>query len=291
MMDKASPGLAGKLVCALLGDFPKIVRLETTNACNAACTICPHGEMQRPVQRMDEVLFTRLIDECAANGCREVHLHNFGEPLLDTRLERFVAYGKSKGIAKVKIFTNGALMTAERAGKLLEAGIDEIKISFDGASREEFESIRRPLRFDEVVNNILQLVELRDRLGARAKIKVACCSTSSQTGTMDLLQSKVDGFSFGRIHNWGTTSHDAGKSRLRKPCSRVWRTFTVLAGGEVSLCCLDYDGQVVLGHLNDEASSIRSIWRNEQYRAVRAEHKAGRQGRLALCAACSKSFV
>ena len=65
-------------------------------------------------------------------------------------------------------------------------------------------------------------------------------------------------FSFGKLHNWG--GQDAVQKRLRKPCSRLWRTFTVLANGDVSLCCLDYDGQHILGRI-DGGHSIRDVWK------------------------------
>lgn len=110
--------------------------------------------MNWPVGQMDDALFDRIIDECAAERCREIHVHNFGEPLLDKRLEDRIRRAKQRGIAKVKIFSNGSLLTAERARSLIEAGLDEIKISLDGATREEFESIRCPLKFDRVVQNV-----------------------------------------------------------------------------------------------------------------------------------------
>ena len=106
--------------------------------------------MRRPIQQMDQALFEQIVDECAAWGCREIHLHNFGEPLLDDRLEDRIRYAKQKGIATVKIFSNGSLLNEPRARGLIDAGLDEIKISFDGASKEEFERIRFPLKFDVV---------------------------------------------------------------------------------------------------------------------------------------------
>lgn len=72
---------------AIRSRFPKLVRIETTNACNARCVICPHPDLQRPITHMDSALFERVIDECAAEGCRQVHLHNFGEPLMDQTIE------------------------------------------------------------------------------------------------------------------------------------------------------------------------------------------------------------
>ena len=87
--------LISKAVCKAVGTvfdwirpgFPETVRVETTNACNARCVICPHQSMERAVQRMDDPLYERIVDECAEGGCREMHLHNFGEPLLDRHLE------------------------------------------------------------------------------------------------------------------------------------------------------------------------------------------------------------
>ena len=290
--------LTSRTVCGMLGGayglslpgFPPLVRIETTNACNARCTICPHTALKRPVRRMDGALYTSIVDQCAAGGCREVHLHNFGEPLLDKQLEERVRYAKQRGIAKVKIFSNGSLLSAERARGLIDAGLDEIKVSFDGATREEFEAIRRPLKFDEVVENISRLVTLRNELGSTLRIHVACCSTSDKQATMQALEAIVDGFSFGKIHNWAGDGREPPRRSIRKPCARLWRTFTVLASGDVALCCLDYDGQHLLGRL-EPGTSIRDIWQGEAYAAVRRLHARARQGEIGLCVNCSKAFV
>lgn len=244
--------------------------------------------MTRPVTTMDTATYNRLIDECAEARCREVHLHNFGEPLLDRRLEERVAYAKQRGIGRVKIFCNGSLLTADRARGLIEAGLDEVKVSFDGATREEFERIRAPLRFDTVVENVVELVKLRNHLGARLKVRVACCSTTDKQATMQTLAETVDDFSFGKLHNWG--GQTAPTKTIRKPCSRLWRTFTVLANGDVSLCCLDYDGQHLLGRVGAECS-IRDVWNGPRYVEVRRAHRRARQGDVPLCANCTKAFL
>jgi 2-polyprenyl-3-methyl-5-hydroxy-6-metoxy-1,4-benzoquinol methylase len=274
-----------------LRSFPKTVRIEITNACNSQCIICPHHKMTRTINKMDESMFFSIIDECAENGCNDLHLHNIGEPFLDKRLEQFVAYSKKKGIKKVKIFSNGSLITSDRARRILNTGLDEINVCFDGASKEEFEDIRRPLKFDEVVKNIVGLVNLRNELGGKTKIRIACCSTSDKSKTLQMLESIVDGYSFGKVHNWGTEAYITDKTSIRKPCSRIWQTFTVLANADVSLCCLDYDGQIILGHIETSKNSITSIWKNNEYKKIRSFHKRGKQKEIKLCSTCSKSFV
>jgi hypothetical protein len=287
--------LLSKVLCRIVGGcldavkrkFPPVVRLETTNACNARCTICPHRNMHRPITTMQEDLYRELIDQCAAGGCREVHLHNFGEPLLDKRLEERVAYAKRSGIRKVKIFCNGSLLTPGRAKGLIDAGLDEIKVSFDGANREEFERIRTPLQFDSVVQNVVDLVNLRNRLQSGLKVHVTCCSTTDRNATQGVLMQVVDSCDFGKLHNWGGQTTVA--KQIRKPCARLWQTFTVLANGDVALCCLDYDGQQILGHV-DGQHSIADVWNGAAYRQIRRLHRASRQGETLLCANCTKSF-
>jgi MoaA/NifB/PqqE/SkfB family radical SAM enzyme len=290
--------LCSKSACRLLGSaldisagpFPAVVRIETTNACNSRCTICPHRNLQRAIQHMPDELFTHIIDECAAGGCKEVHLHNFGEPLLDKQLEQRVRYAKAQGIKRVKIFSNGSLLTEARSRGLIEAGLDEIKISFDGATREEFEQIRWPLKFDEVVGNVKRLVELRAQMRSPLRVHVVCCSTSDKQATMESLEQLVDGFFFGKVHNWNGADEGGSNRTIRKPCSRLWRTFTILVNGDVALCCLDYNGQHLLGRV-EVGTSLAGLWQGDVYRQVRRQHKRGRQADIRLCRNCTKSFL
>jgi radical SAM protein with 4Fe4S-binding SPASM domain len=294
---KKKIGKLSRISCSLVGGafdlalsrFPNTVRIETTNACNAKCVICPHRQMHRPVCNMDDALYEKIIDECSAHNCGNIHLHNFGEPLLDRNLAIRVRYAKEKGIKRVAIFSNGSLLTAEKANELIDAGLDQIKVSFDGATSQEFEQIRFPLKFDTVIENIKELVRIRNLRKSPLKIKVACCSTSDKNETMRSLENCVDGFSFGKVHNWSDSEIDhAVKSTIRKPCSRVWQTFTVLSDGKVALCCLDYEGQVILGDVNK--TSISEIWKNESYREIRFLHKRARQDQIVICKNCTKSF-
>ena len=190
---KAVCRLAGGAMDLALNRFPPLVRIETVNACNSRCAICRHSAMGRRMQQMDQGLFEQIVDECAVWGCRDIHLHNFGEPLLDDRLEDRVRYAKQKGIAKLTIFSNGSLLDESRAAGLIAAGLDEIKISFDGADKEEFERIRRPLNFDVVMANLARLKGLRDRLRSPMRIFIACCSTSDKRSTERVLVGLVDG--------------------------------------------------------------------------------------------------
>ena len=245
--------------------------------------------MGRPKTFMQQELFEKVVRECAAGGCKLMHLHGFGEPLLDKQLPERIRLCKDAGIRRVKIFTNGDLLRGELAERLLVSGLDEIKISIDGADGREFNQLRAGLDYQKVVDNVKAFRALREQANREKPTLVAAtCQTSNREQTEAMLDGVVDRIDFSSIHNWAGALGTLAGQRVRKPCDRLWRTFTVLVNGDVSLCCLDYTGREILG--NVAQSPIREIWNNERYRQLRRLHRDSRQDQIPLCKNCSKCF-
>ncbi|MCD5397809.1 SPASM domain-containing protein, partial [candidate division NPL-UPA2 bacterium] len=57
--------------------------------------------------------------------------------------------------------------------------------------------------------------------------------------------------------------------------------------GEVSLCCLDYDGKEILGNLKNQ--TIKEIWQGPSLRKIRQKHLTGEFQKLGICRECSKT--
>lgn len=269
--------------------FPHTVRVETTNHCQASCSFCPRSTIGRDKTFMTNELYEKIVRECVAGKVRIMHLHNFGEPLLDKQLPDRIAYARKAGIPRVKIFTNGALLKGKMAERLLEAGLDEIKISIDGADGSEFNILRVGLNHDEVLENTREFRRLRDASGnAKPTIVAATCQTSNREATEKMLAGVVDHIDFTRIHNWAGSLGELTNQRVRKPCDRLWRSFTILVNGDVALCCRDHSGKEILGNVADH--SIREIWNNKRYNELRKIHKESRQEEIPLCKDCTSCF-
>jgi MoaA/NifB/PqqE/SkfB family radical SAM enzyme len=264
--------------------LPEIVQIESTNICNARCVFCPRDEMLRKQGVMDEALYRKVVDECAALGIPHVRLHNFGEPFVDRHLAEKVAYAKQRGIAEVGVISNGSLIDEAVARRVIESGLDAINISVDASGREVFERTRVGLKYDEVIANIERLVRIRGELG-RTHPRLILSFVRQGNGEeerafIERWRQVADKIHITDIHNWaGTLNRERD---VPYPCYRQWLTFTVLWDGRVSLCCADFDGKVILGDLR--TSSIRDIWGSERYRAVRREHLES--GGPDICRAC-----
>ncbi len=113
---------------------PVCLYLETTNRCNLLCTTCPrtYEELEPPAD-MSWQLFTSIVDQ-VPNLQRAV-LHGIGEPMLVKNLPRMVRYLKDRG-TYVLFNTNGTVLNEKNGRALIEADLDELRVSFDAANAE-----------------------------------------------------------------------------------------------------------------------------------------------------------
>jgi radical SAM protein with 4Fe4S-binding SPASM domain len=246
---------------------------------------------------MDFEMFRGIVEQCTRLGIHELHLHNFGEPLLDRALVQKIKYAKDRNIGRVVIFTNGSLLNERRCAELIDSGLDEVTVSIDGATKLTYERSRRGLKFDDVVSNTLYLQQLKRRsrsLTPHVTVHSVLTDESMQEASMlrKFWMSHVDNWSVEFAHNWGTEeSVKTGYASLvrngqpfRYPCEILWKTAFVLWNGDVSICCLDFNGETIVGNI--EKSSIEEIWNNELYRLYRKFHLNREFDRIPLCAGC-----
>jgi len=143
---------------------PVCLYLETTNRCNLLCTTCPRTyEQLEPEADMSWSLFTSLIDQYP--NIARVVLHGIGEPMLVKDLAQRVKYLKDRNIY-VLFNTNGTLLTQANGRALIEAGLDELRVSLDAAEPEVFQMVRGKDFFDKIVANVKDFTRMQRELDA-----------------------------------------------------------------------------------------------------------------------------
>ncbi len=120
---------------------PRLVAWETTRNCNLSCLHCRasarHGRFSG---ELDTDACLRLVDQIADTGSPIIILTG-GEPLLRDDIFTIARYGTDKGLRMV-MAPNGTLITEETARDMVEAGIQRISISIDGADAASHDSFR-----------------------------------------------------------------------------------------------------------------------------------------------------
>jgi radical SAM protein with 4Fe4S-binding SPASM domain len=142
---------------------PVCLYLETTNRCNLLCTTCPrtYEELEPPAD-MSWKLFCSIVDQIP-NVARAV-LHGVGEPMLVKNLPRMVRYLKDRG-TYVLFNTNGTVLNEKNGRALIEAELDELRVSLDAANAKAFRAIRGKNYFNRILKNVRAFRDLQEREG------------------------------------------------------------------------------------------------------------------------------
>ncbi len=147
---------------------PKKVIMNVTYRCNNRCTFCATGtrtQMDGDFDRQRELLvkYRKL----------GVTLLDFdgGEPTLNERLFRLVAFARKIGYEKVNVTTNGRLASyADFAEKLVKSGVTSILVSVHGPDAQTHaQNVGVAEAFDQTcegIRNIVRLAPPHVELGA-----------------------------------------------------------------------------------------------------------------------------
>ena len=143
---------------------PVCLYLETTNRCNLLCTTCPRTyEQLEPEADMPWELFTSLIDQYP--NIARVVLHGIGEPMLVKDIAQRVKYLKDRGVY-VLFNTNGTLLNEANGKALIDAGLDELRVSLDAAESDVYQMVRGKDFFDKIVENVGRFTAMQRELNA-----------------------------------------------------------------------------------------------------------------------------
>src|ERR1700751_284601 len=142
---------------------PVCLYLEVTNRCNLLCTTCPrtYEELEPPAD-MSWELFTSIVDQ-ASDLARAV-LHGVGEPMLVANLPRMVRYLKDRSVY-VLFNTNGTVLGERNGRALIDAGLDELRVSLDASNRERFKATSGRDFFGRIICNVRAFRELQEGEG------------------------------------------------------------------------------------------------------------------------------
>jgi MoaA/NifB/PqqE/SkfB family radical SAM enzyme len=133
----------GLLTGEKAGTGPFFVTVDVTRRCNLTCIACYcHSPLReaRPRDGGEDLApetFASLLPQLKEMGTRGIVLSGDGEPLLHPRLPELISLAKDAGF-HVMLFSNGTLLDRALIGKLIDSGLDALRVSMWAATREDF---------------------------------------------------------------------------------------------------------------------------------------------------------
>lgn len=273
-----------------VGDFPLHLDVEASRICNLQCAFCATSyEPLGGKGFMSCDTFKKIIDEGAEHGLCAIKFNSGarGEPLLNKSLIEMVAYAKGKGIMDVYFNTNALLLTRDASSKLIEAGLDRISISFEGTTAEVYEKYRIGSSYKRVLNNVKELIELRNEMNSRKPLvrvqTVAIPELIPKMKEYTKFWEKIaDEVAFIDFKDY---SHRQDILIYDWACPYIWQRLMVTWDGKISICGFDYSTKHNLGNVKN--TTIHSAWKGDVMEEIRKKHKEGRSHEIPVCDSCA----
>jgi sulfatase maturation enzyme AslB (radical SAM superfamily) len=167
------------------------VEFEATNHCNTRCLQCPHEVMSRPRGRLEWSTYETVIRKIRGHLKGErfsVSFSGMGEPLLHPLIFRFIAH--VSGDAFTSFASNGAALTEANMARLIEAGLDVVYLSFNGADAEVYERMMGGLPMERTLGNLRRAVALAN--GTRLRINANVSVTKANRDQLTAIRQRLN---------------------------------------------------------------------------------------------------
>ncbi len=252
----------------------KRIYLEITSVCNLACSFCPPTKRDKQFISVED--FSKRLDQIKPYT-DYIYLHVKGEPLLHREIDQLLDLSYKKGF-KVNITTNGTLINKNKEKLFNKPALRQMNFSlhsFDGniGSKYKEEYVRSIISFaNEVTNQSEVIISLRlwnltqdNSTNIEIKRNRELLGIIEKEFDLDYeIEEKVVPGSGVKIADrifinqdyefqWPALSEeeDDGKGF----CYGMRNQAGILTNGTVIPCCLDGEGVINLGNINEDSFS------------------------------------
>lgn len=244
--------------------------IEITNVCNLACDFCP--QTKRKAQFMSIEIFDKILDQIKPYT-DYIYFHVKGEPLLHPDIDKFLDLSYKKGF-KVNITTNGTLINKVKDKIIMKKALRQVNFSlhsFDGNEecKNKDKYINDILSFirDTIENNnifislrlwnldkdnitnlkkkrnaeLLQIIEKEFKLPYKIEEKITPGKGIKVYNRIYINQD----------HEFQWPDLKAEEDDGKGFCYGLRNQVAILVDGTVVPCCLDGEGVINLGNINE----------------------------------------
>jgi radical SAM protein with 4Fe4S-binding SPASM domain len=279
-------------------EFPLLIDVEITSKCNLKCIMCEHTYMKRKQEMMSGDVFSTIIQQCIPfkPGVRFIM---FSEPFLHPEIISYSKLTKEAGLL-LHITTNGTVLTEAQIDKLLDIGLDSITFSMQGLTEKEYAYMRKNNKLLEITEKIKYLAEKRKN---KPHIQIST-TISNRDNKQDVEEFKRKWSDYADLVTVGVTSWtrvakmqpniyditgikpDEKKEHL--PCQDILTKMCIYSNGDVTVCCDDTEGKMVLGNVMKD--KMKELWDSEAYKGLRLLLKNMKMDMFELCKNCYPAY-
>lgn len=290
-------------------DTPYLIQIFPSYACNFRCGFClyalkrqKHGFISDNVF-MELPLYNKCIEDIKQfpRPLKMLRFGGIGEPLLHPDIAEMVAAAKQAGIARsVDIVTNAALLTPELSLRLIDSGLDRLRISVEGLSAQEYEqNAGAKIDFGQFISQIKYFYEHNEHTHIYIKIIDYMVQTPEKKSrfyelfqpichsiAIEHLTPTISEIDYVKLSDGMRTDQAQNGGRLLSAqiCPQGFYMMQINPDGKVVPCCsMRYPA--ILGDISSQ--TVPEIWTGALFNRFRSHMLQSRRQASMVCQDCT----
>ena len=274
-------------------EMPFLIQIFPVYGCNFKCKYCLHSVPKNKQGFISNDIFMgfdtykKVIDEISLYNkkLKMLRFAGIGEPLLHNQIAEMISYAKEKEVAEnVDIVTNGSLLTKELSQKLINAGLDKLRISIQGVSNEKYEEVSNvKIDLKKLVENIRFFYE--NKKDTKIYIKIIDCALSNKEEekkffeifesisdeiAIEYLTPTVDEIDYSEFVDIDSLNKTQSGNNILE-CSICPQPFYLMQinpdGNVVPCCSMEYPK--IFGNI--KINNVKEIWQGKEFNDFRRD--------------------
>ena len=296
----------GSLLASVRENQILTVVVEPSSKCNLRCSFCDlHSGRIKNVEKYKGVmsleLFRKFVDQMTTLNykLKQLQIHGSGEPLLNKQIVEFIRYAYDKQIAEsIRLTTNGTMLTPAILDKLMDSGVNEIRVSLDAADPELYQQFKGKDLYRTVHNNIIYAIDKIEAVKGRVSLVIKYpLPTDEQAYGVTKKYMDTIFETYGDLAKDSNYVHIVGMPvvilpigstketyAINEPCEIPFFSLYVKFDGRVSVCCADITELLEVGDINQQ--TIGEIIDGEKLRRLRIKHIEQNFTDMDICEKC-----
>ena len=285
--------------------------MEVFGGCNYTCTMCPQSNPGRGsnfTRKIPLKNFEKILDDLVPKyGSPQINLEGSGEPTMAKDLDEYIKAVKKRGL-KCFMYCNGARLRGDFMKRVVDAGIDFIRISVIGYNKDLYKKWMNIDNFHLILSNLTELMDYNVKSGSTCKVSTYHLITDNSKIKFEIDEykknviNKVNSTGYiWKMHNWSGNYDNKNPRSVseRRSCGRPFAPeITIRAGGEkgrtsaIVPCCQTLgppnEEKSILGHLDND--KFEDIYNGKKWNDLRKAHETKNFDSIDYCKNCDFLF-
>ncbi len=291
------------------GKSPIVISVDLWNECNENCVFCrsergeiydvkTQGKVPIIKGKLELEYFKKIVDETYKTTIMIIPYIN-GEPLMYKGIYEALQYATSKKMLTL-IASNGILLNERNSKKLIESGLDFLKVHISGMSKDVHSIQHRKGDVKLILHNLKRIVEMKQKY--KSNITLMLDYILYNHNKHELEPARQFAKDLNMIFNV-RPGNPAGMEETEgsqfnapiptKACDWPWKALSVNWNADLLPCCeyVNWSGKSPYPNIKYNEINFKSFWNGNIVKNFRRSHIKFGRTKIDICSKCPRQGI